>query len=618
MKFLARLASLSGLKSRKLRPRKGYLSGRRRGDRHLGIAADQLEMRLVLSATVTGAALTGSETAPIALNPVTPILLGPVKTPILLGPVKTPISHVFNVMNYGALGNGKHDDTVAIRKAIAAAEAVGGGTIYFPAGTYDVDMQPGDPTTGFPAIFPITSSNLTFEGAGPTQTILSGLMPGLQNPVTHWNVTGQSYVAISRFGMFQINTTAATGPISNITIESMNIDGNLGYTGNFTVGGNPKTGDGWDLTSKAISLNGSEPVNNIVIENTTIDNWRGEEVYAGGSNVGSVSLIDDHIYGTDGDGVSVSVNLLVNGTTIGGSAPGDDVYNGMENFDLGSPQQTVVENSTIEVSSNPNAVHGNGIVYAGLPTSQLVVTGSTIANNWYGILFSEVASNVHIQNNTFSNNNNAMITSILGLDPQDPTGFSNFTIQGNTFSHSGAAFLSQSYGAGYVFNNLVLNGNTVSYGSVLGGGYYGPKWSGFVVENTVLGAGASDVGNTSAYAGTNFATWINTTREGTNFTTDGDRVNDFTAETTTVITPITDQTVLNVNQNTKGTQLVEISPTTVKEYPVGFTTTIYSLSMSNWVLKADPAWNNFTKNIAIGPQGVTIQVNSKGLFQVVG
>jgi hypothetical protein len=93
-------------------------------------------------------------------------------------------------------------------------------------------------------------------------------------------------------------------------------------------------------------------------------------------------------------------------------------------------------------------------------------------------------------------------------------------------------------------------------------------------------------------------------------------VNDFSTETTTLITPITDQTVLNVNENTKGTQLVQLG-TSVKDYPVGFTTTIYSWSMSNWVLAANPAWNNFTKNIVVGPQGVTIQVNSKGVFQVV-
>ena len=563
----------------------------------------------MLSATVAGAALTGTYSSPV-------IVLGPVH-PLPPGPLPSPTPHVFNVMSYGALGNGKHDDTVAIRAAIAAAQAAGGGTIYFPAGTYDVAMQASDAPSQFPAIFNITSSNLTFEGAGPTQTILSGFMPGLLDPKTHWNVTGQSYVAISRFGMFSINSTTATGAISNITFESMNIDGNLGYTGNFTVGGVPATGDGWDLTSKAIALSGALPVNNIVIQNTTIDNWRGEEVYAGGSNIGSVSLIDDDIYGTNGDGVSVSGNLLMNGTTIGGSAPGDDVYNGLENFDLGSPQQTIIENSTIEVSSNPNTVHGDGIVYLGLSTSQLVVQNSTIANNWYGILFSEVGSNVHIQNNTFSNNNNAMITSVLGLYPQYPTGFSNFTIQGNSFSHSGAAFLSQDYSGNYAFNNLVINGNTVTYGTLLGGGFYGPKWSGFVVENNVLGTGASDISNPASYVGTNFATWTNTTRQGTNFSTDGYKINDFTTATTTVIAPVSDQTVLNVNQHAKGTQLVSISAATMKGYPVGFTTTIYSWSMSNWVLQADPRWNNFTKNIPIGPQGVKIQVNSKGLFQVV-
>jgi hypothetical protein len=423
-------------------------------------------------------------------------------------------------------------------------------------------------------------------------------------------------VKISRFGMFQIDTTAATGAISNIQFDSLNIDGNLGYTGNSTVGGIPATGDGWDLTSKAISLNGSYPINNIVIENTTIDNWRGEEVYAGGLNIGSVSLIDDDFYGTNGSAVSVSGNLLINGTTIGGSAPGDDVYNGLENFDLGSPQQTIIQNSTIEDSSNPSAVHGNGIVYLGLSTSQLVVQGSTIDNNWYGILFSEVASHVHIQGDTFSNYNNAMITSILGLYPQYPTGFSNFNIQGNTFSHSGAVFYSQDYAGNYSFSNLVLNGNTVTYGPLLEGGYYGPTWTGFVVENNVLGVGASDVYNLDSYVGTNYALWINNTRQDPSYSA-GVRISDFATSDVTTMTPISDETVLYLNMNPTKLQYVTMNPATLKDYPVGFTTTIYALSSTNWVLQADPAWNTFTKNITVGPNGVKIELNAQGKFQLV-
>jgi len=42
----------------------------------------------------------------------------------------------FNVKNYGAVGDGKNLESTSINKAIEAAVASGGGTIYFPAGNY--------------------------------------------------------------------------------------------------------------------------------------------------------------------------------------------------------------------------------------------------------------------------------------------------------------------------------------------------------------------------------------------------------------------------------------------------------------------------------------------------
>jgi hypothetical protein len=42
----------------------------------------------------------------------------------------------FNVKDYGAVGNGSADDTAAIRSAVTAAEGAGGGTVFFPSGTY--------------------------------------------------------------------------------------------------------------------------------------------------------------------------------------------------------------------------------------------------------------------------------------------------------------------------------------------------------------------------------------------------------------------------------------------------------------------------------------------------
>jgi polygalacturonase len=44
--------------------------------------------------------------------------------------------NVYNVKTFGATGDGKTVDTQAINKAIDAAAAAGGGTVYFPAGNY--------------------------------------------------------------------------------------------------------------------------------------------------------------------------------------------------------------------------------------------------------------------------------------------------------------------------------------------------------------------------------------------------------------------------------------------------------------------------------------------------
>ena len=46
----------------------------------------------------------------------------------------TPL--MFDVREFGAKGDGKTLDTGAINKAIEAASASGGGTVYFKAGTY--------------------------------------------------------------------------------------------------------------------------------------------------------------------------------------------------------------------------------------------------------------------------------------------------------------------------------------------------------------------------------------------------------------------------------------------------------------------------------------------------
>jgi hypothetical protein len=74
----------------------------------------------------------------------------------------TGVSHVFNVKDgaFGAKGDGEADDTEAIKAAVAAVAANGGGVIYFPPGTYLYSKT----------ITPV--SNCHWRGAGPNASII--------------------------------------------------------------------------------------------------------------------------------------------------------------------------------------------------------------------------------------------------------------------------------------------------------------------------------------------------------------------------------------------------------------------------------------------------------------
>src|SRR5579862_9470324 len=48
--------------------------------------------------------------------------------------IPTGFGYTFNVLNFGATGNGVTDDTAAIQSAINAAQAAGGGTVVLPVG----------------------------------------------------------------------------------------------------------------------------------------------------------------------------------------------------------------------------------------------------------------------------------------------------------------------------------------------------------------------------------------------------------------------------------------------------------------------------------------------------
>lgn len=77
---------------------------------------------------------------------------------------------VFDVKAYGATGNGTTDDTAAIQSAIDACHTTaGGGTVWFPAGTYKISTNPLKFYSGAtPTI--VAYSNIKLSGAGSSGT----------------------------------------------------------------------------------------------------------------------------------------------------------------------------------------------------------------------------------------------------------------------------------------------------------------------------------------------------------------------------------------------------------------------------------------------------------------
>jgi len=147
-----------------------------------------------------------------------------------------------NVKDFGATGDGTTDDTAAIRLAL-----IGGGAIYFPAGTYLV--KDATNIAGAVVLAPASDSVLFGEGD------LSILKLGAHSTIKH--------------NIFRLDNK------QNITICELKLDGNKAQqTGTF--GGFP------DEYSHAIRIvDGSQ---NVTVENCTIIDAKGDGVYVGYEN----------------------------------------------------------------------------------------------------------------------------------------------------------------------------------------------------------------------------------------------------------------------------------------------------------------------------------------------
>jgi hypothetical protein len=420
-----------------------------------------------------------------------------------------PFPEIYDVKTYGATGNGSTDDTVAIQSAITACQNAGGGTVYFPAGTYIVSP----PTTA--AVFTITTTgNIAFRGngvgvstikikasAGNYDCIFGGESTAAPNLTisdltVDQNTANNAVASLSTYPRMVIWTGTGVSDLTVVNAEFINLGCTnciVSYSQKTVISGcrfnNPGLGSTYFDHSTLY----------IVGENSTISN----NIFIGTVNgAGSVCAIETHggrqtVTGNSIDSYWVGMNITgVNASvdTVGVSVTGNTIVNAYYGIQLWSYQNgshttgyglrdVVVSNNTLRLTqtswtTNPGAGGANlgnssGIFVnpdSNLPLRDVSIIGNVVeydleANNTYpwnsagfGIGYWDALETNNIDGLKISGN--SVINCPLPAIRSHVDG-GNIDISSNLIVNSGSS-LNASVTSGYQCGIFVANYNTLT------------------------------------------------------------------------------------------------------------------------------------------------------------
>jgi parallel beta-helix repeat protein len=110
----------------------------------------------------------------------------------------------FNVLNFGAIGDGVTDDTVAIQNAINAANSAGGGTVLFP-----------EPSAAYRITSPVSLFNfVSLKGQSRDTKVFRDFVDGFA-----FVAINKDYIEIENFWIYS-TTPSVTNPSGGIGIQS--------------------------------------------------------------------------------------------------------------------------------------------------------------------------------------------------------------------------------------------------------------------------------------------------------------------------------------------------------------------------------------------------------------
>jgi hypothetical protein len=149
----------------------------------------------------------------------------------------------FHIGDYGATADDQTDDTLAIRRALKACEAAGGGTVYVPAGTYIISRQASEtPILELP-------SNTTLCGDGAASVLK---FDPQVNQANFWRMLG-----------------AGLAGCRHVTIRDLHLDGSNTFPG-YEPGKTPEHNHGIFLHCK------DGVIENLCVRDCLVENFSGD------------------------------------------------------------------------------------------------------------------------------------------------------------------------------------------------------------------------------------------------------------------------------------------------------------------------------------------------------